>query len=285
MEKLRSYKIKNFDRYDAADIILKTFMIFICIFSLLALILPSLLVVIMSFNAGEYITFPPQGFSLRWYREMVNDWEIVSAAKVSLKSAAIVVIIDILLGVPAAWVLVRHRFRGSDLINSFIMTPLMLPGIVIGIGFLFFISLLGFQISFTTMVLSHVVVTLPYIVRLTMSRLINLDPRLEEASANLGASTIQTLWYIVLPKLIGGILAGAAFAFLMSFDNLTVSLFTASVRDRPLPLQVMYLLRFDVNPVVAAISSIEIFLAVLVIVAGNGMGGGSFALVGGETKK
>lgn len=285
MEKMKTYKIKSFDRYDAADILLKTIMIFICVFSLLALILPSLLVVVMSFNAGEYITFPPQGFSLRWYREMVNDWEIVSAAKVSLKAAAIVVVIDIILGVPAAWVLVRHSFRGSDLINSFIMMPLMLPGIVIGIGFLFFISLLGFQISFSTMVLSHVVVTLPYIVRLTMSRLINLDPRLEEASANLGASTIQTLWYIVLPKLIGGILAGAAFSFLMSFDNLTVSLFTSSVRDRPLPLQVMYLLRFDVNPVVAAISSIEIFLAILVIVAGSGMGGGSFALVGGKTEK
>lgn len=277
-------KLKKMDRYDAADIIVKTVMVIICIFSLLALLLPSLLVVIMSFNAGEYITFPPQGFSLRWYKEMINDWEIVSAAKVSIKAGIIVVAADIVLGVPAAWVLVREKFHGRELINSFLMSPLMLPGIIIGIGFLFFISLLGYSISFTAMVLSHIVVTVPYMIRLTMSRLLNLDPRLEEASSNLGANGFQTFRYVVLPKLLGGILAGAAFSFLMSFDNLTVSLFTASVRDRPLPLEVMYLLRYDVNPVVAAISTVEIILAVLMIIVANAIGGGAAVLAGGKQK-
>lgn len=281
MEKLKRMLL----RCDPADLAVKTVMAVICAVSLLALVLPSLLVVIMSFNAGDYITFPPQGFSLRWYEAMVSNWEIVSAAKVSVKAAAIVVVADMLLGVPAAWVLVRERFFGRELINSFLMSPLMLPGIIIGIGFLFFISLLGYQISFATMVISHVVVTVPYMIRLTMSRLINIDPRLEEASSNLGASFPQTFWYVILPKLAGGIIAGAAFSFLMSFDNLTVSLFTASVRDRPLPLQVMYLLRYDVNPVVAAISTVEIVLSVLMIVIANLIGGGAASLAGGKQKE
>lgn len=277
-------KLKRMDRYDWADILVKGIMTVIFVFSMLALILPSLLVIIMSFNSGEFITFPPDGLSLRWYREMIDNWEIKNAALVSLGAAAITTVADILIGVPAAWVLVRVRFRGRELINSFILSPLMLPGMIIGIGILFFFSLLGIDLSFWVMVLSHIVVTVPYTVRLTMARLLNLNPTLEEASKNLGASTAQTFLYVVLPKLIGGILSGAAFSFLMSFDNLTVSLFTSSIRARPLPLEVFYLLRYDVNPVVAAISTIEILLATGVLILGSAFGGGAGSLMGASSK-
>lgn len=277
-------KLKRMDKYDWADILVKGIMTVIFVFSMLALILPSLLVIIMSFNSGEFITFPPDGLSLRWYREMIDNWEIKNAALVSLGAAAITTVADILIGVPAAWVLVRVRFRGRELINSFILSPLMLPGMIIGIGILFFFSLLGIDLSFWVMVLSHIVVTVPYTVRLTMARLLNLNPTLEEASKNLGASTAQTFLYVVLPKLIGGILSGAAFSFLMSFDNLTVSLFTSSIRARPLPLEVFYLLRYDVNPVVAAISTIEILLATGVLILGSAFGGGAGSLMGASSK-
>ena len=206
------------------DMLLAAVLAVFCVVSLLALVFPSVLVVITSFNASDFLTFPPQGWSLRWYTAMAKNWEVRQAAWLSLKVAALVVAIDLLLGVPAAFPLTRARFRGRDFLATFILSPLMLPGIVIGIGLLFFYMLLGLSLSFSLLVISHVVVTLPFIVSLTSARLTTLDPTHEEAALNLGASQIQKFIHIVLPQLWPGVAAGAAFAFLLSFDNFTVSL-------------------------------------------------------------
>ncbi len=251
------------------DMLLAAVLAVFCVVSLLALMLPSVLVVITSFNASDFLTFPPQGWSLRWYTAMAKNWEVRQAAWLSLKVAALVVAIDLLLGVPAAFPLTRGRFRGRDFLGTFILSPLMLPGIVIGIGLLFFYMLLGLSLSFSLLVISHVVVTLPFIVSLTSARLTTLDPTYEEAALNLGASQVQKFIHIVLPQLWPGIAAGAAFAFLLSFDNFTVSLFTASDRLRPLPIVLFYLLRYDINPLVGAVSSLEIVLALLVLLVGS----------------
>ena len=237
--------------------------------SLLALVFPSVLVVITSFNASDFLTFPPQGWSLRWYQAMAGNWEVRQAATLSLKVAALVVAIDLLLGVPAAFPLTRARFRGRELLRTFLFSPLMLPGIVIGIGLLFFFMLLGWSLSLPLLVISHVVVTLPFIVSMTSARLAVLDPTYEEAALSLGASQVQKFAHIVLPQLWPGIAAGAAFAFLLSFDNFTVSLFTASDRLRPLPIVLFYLLRYDINPLVGAVSSLEIGLALFVLLVGS----------------
>src|SRR5947208_7648604 len=251
------------------DMLLAAVLAVFCVVSLLALVFPSVLVVITSFNASDFLTFPPQGWSLRWYAAMAKNWEVRQAAWLSLKVAALVVAIDLLLGVPAAFPLTRARFRGRAFLATFILSPLMLPGIVIGIGLLFFYMLLGLSLSFSLLVISHVVVTLPFIVSLTSARLTTLDPTHEEAALNLGASQIQKFIHIVLPQLWPGVAAGAAFAFLLSFDNFTVSLFTASDRLRPLPIVLFYLLRYDINPKVGAVSSLEIGLALLVLLVGS----------------
>jgi len=241
----------------------------LCTVSLVGLVFPSILVVISSFNASEFLTFPPQGWSLRWYAAMAQNWEVRQAALLSLKVALLVVALDLMLGVPAAFPLVRSRFRGRDFLMTFILSPLMLPGIVIGIGLLFFYMLLGLALSLPLLVISHVVVTLPFIVSMTSARLVTLDVTYEEAALNLGASQVQKFAHIVLPQLWPGIAAGAAFAFLLSFDNFTVSLFTASDRLRPLPIVLFYLLRYDINPMVGAISSLEIALALVVLLTGS----------------
>ena len=241
----------------------------LCAISLIALVFPSLLVVISSFNASDFLTFPPQGWSLRWYSAMVRNWEIRQSALLSLKVAALVVVLDVVIGVPAAFPLVRSRFRGRDFLMTFILSPLMLPGIVIGIGLLFFYMLMGLALSFPLLVISHVVVTLPFVISMTSARLSTLDVTYEEAALNLGASQVQKFVHIVLPQLWPGAAAGAAFAFLLSFDNFTVSLFTASDRLRPLPIVLFYLLRYDINPMVGAVSSLEIALALLILLVGS----------------
>lgn len=253
----------------AGDVLLAAALGTLSAVSLLALVSPSVLVVIASLNASDFLTFPPQGWSLRWYHALIDNWELRQAAALSLKVALLVGAIDVLLGVPAAFSLTRGRFRGRELLMTFILSPLMLPGIVIGIGLLFFYMLLGFSLSFPLLVISHVVVTLPLVVSMTSARLATLDPTYEEAALGLGASQAQKFAHIVLPQLWPGIAAGAAFAFLLSFDNFTVSLFTASDRLRPLPIVLFYLLRYDINPVVGAVSSLEIGLALLVLLIGS----------------
>lgn len=253
----------------AADRVLVGVLGLLSTITLVALVLPSILVVISSFNASEFLTFPPQGWSLRWYATMAQNWEVRQSALLSLKVALLVMAADLILGVPAAFPLVRARFRGRDFLMTFILSPLMLPGLVIGIGLLFFYMLMGMSLSLPQLVISHIVVTLPFIISMTSARLATLDVTFEEAALNLGASQLQKFVHIVLPQLWPGIAAGAAFAFLLSFDNFTVSLFTASDRLRPLPIVLFYLLRYDINPMVGAISSLEIILALAVLIVGS----------------
>jgi len=160
---------------------------------------------------------------------------------------------------------VRGEFKGKPLITSFLLAPIMLPGIVIGIAILVFYSILGLSQSIPLMILSHVVFTLPFVIRLTMARMERANVSLEEAASSLGASTWQTFFHVLLPQLKPGIIGGAGFAFLNSFDNLTISLFTAPVRDRPLPIELFYMTRFNLDPRVAAIAAIEFVFAFILV--------------------
>src|SRR2546428_10801554 len=221
------------------DMLLAAVLAVFCVVSLLALVFPSVLVVITSFNASDFLTFPPQGWSLRRYAAMAKNWEVRQAAWLSLKVAALVVAIDLLLGVPAAFPLTRARFRGRDFLATFILSPLMLPGIVIGIGLLFFYMLLGLSLSFSLLVISHVVVTLPFIVSLTSARLTTLDPTYEEAALNLGASQVQKFIHIVLPQVWPGGGARGAPPSLPSLPHFPPPLSSPPRRPRP-PLALLF---------------------------------------------
>jgi putative spermidine/putrescine transport system permease protein len=232
---------------------------------LLSLIVPTLVVVIESFDTRRFIAFPPQGFSLARYQAVLHSDVLLSAAGLSLVCALITVSIDLLLAVPAAVALVRGRFRGRDVVTTFLLAPIMLPGIVIGVSILIFYSIFGASQSLLLMVLSHVVFTLPFVLRLTMARMERTDATLEEAAEGLGASYWQTFRFVLLPQLWPGIIAGGGFAFLNSFDNLTISLFTAPIRNRPLPIELFYMTRFDLDPRVSAIAAIEFLFALLLV--------------------
>jgi putative spermidine/putrescine transport system permease protein len=237
---------------------------------LLSLILPTLIVVIESFDTRRFIAFPPAGFSLDRYRAVFASDTIVSSAELSFVCALVVITLDVLLGVPAAIALVRGAFRGKAMLTAFLLSPIMLPGIVIGIAILIFFSLLGFSPSLPLMVLSHVVFTLPFLMRLTMARMERTNVTLDEAAANLGASRWQVFRHVLLPQLWPGLIAGAGFSFLNSFDNLTISLFTAPIRQRPLPIELFYMTRFDLDPRVAAIAALEFVFALVLVALASG---------------
>jgi putative spermidine/putrescine transport system permease protein len=232
---------------------------------LLYLLLPTLIIVFASFTASEHIAFPPQGLSLRWF---VRLWEIpevrVSAWR-SLYVALGATAVSIGLGVAAAFPLVRSSFPGREALNAFLMSPLILPSLVYGLAALMFVSAVGVPLSIPVLVLSHVAIVVPYVIRTTAASLVLLDPDLEEAARSLGANTWQTFLRVILPNLLPGIATGGAFAFISSFDNLTVSLFLAGPRVETLPIRLFAMINFDLDPAAAAISAVLVVVAFAVV--------------------
>lgn len=232
---------------------------------LLSLVLPTLIVIVESFDTRRFIAFPPQGFSFDRYVAVFHSDFLIQAAELSFACSLVTIALDCVLGIPAAIALVRGQFKGKALLTAFLLSPIMLPGIVIGIAILIFYSALGATQSIPLMIVSHVVFTLPFMIRLTMSRMERTDQTLEEAAQSLGAGTWQTFRFILLPQLWPGIVAGAGFSFLNSFDNLTISLFTAPIRQRPLPIELFYMTRFDLDPRVSAVAALEFTFALLLV--------------------
>ncbi len=238
-------------------------------FSLLLLVAPSLIVVAISFEPRGFIAFPPSGFSLRWYEHVFSNRQLTDSVVVSLWVSLAVASITLALGVPAAFASVRGTFAGKAAANAFLLAPQMMPGMVIGIASLFFGAYFAFRASNAMLILALSVFCLPFVIRIAMARLAGLDPRLDEASANLGAGKFETFVRVTLPQLGPALVAAAAFTFIEAFDNVTVALFTSDVRGRPLPVELYYLVQYDSTPAIAAISALEIGLsfAIMLVLA------------------
>ncbi|MDX1413792.1 MAG: ABC transporter permease [Candidatus Promineifilaceae bacterium] len=246
---------------------------------LFALFLPMAVIVIVSFDSGPILRFPPEAFSFERYAAILELGGFLDSVRLSIIVALAVVAIDMLLGVPASIALVRGKFPGKSFIIGFLQSPMMIPGIVVGISMLFYVSFAGFNVSVPLMTLSHVVITLPFVIAITYARMQSADVTLEEAGKNLGAGSWQVFRHILLPYLMPGIVGGAAFAFLLSLDNLPTSLFTAPIIDVPMPVYLFRLLIYNINPIVAPIATLQIILTLVVLfVASRTIGTG--ALVG-----
>lgn len=229
------------------------------------LVLPTLVVILASFTSTSYLSFPPAGLSLRWYARLLANNEILRAARTSLIVAMLATAGALGLGVLTAFPLVRGRFRGRDAVLAFTLAPIMLPSIVLGIALLFFFGFLGIRLSLSTLVVSHILITFPYVVRTSAAALLQVEAVLEEAAANLGATPRQTLRHVTLPLLTPGLAVGAGFAFVESFDNLALSIFVAGQRQETLPMRLFQLLVSDIDPVVAAVSATLIAASFVVL--------------------
>lgn len=249
-----------------SDILGTLLLLSLALVALLALLLPMAVIVIVSFDTGPILRFPPESFAFERYAAILELHGFVEALQLSLWVATVTVLVDLLLGVPAAIALVRGTFPGKPFFVGFLQSPMMIPGIVIGISILFFLSFARVNVSVPLMMLSHVVITLPFLVRITYARMESADRLLEEAAEDLGASQWQIFRHILLPHLMPGIIGGSAFAFLLSFDNLPTSIFTAPVTDPPLPVYLFRLLIYNIDPIVAPIATLQILITFLVLV-------------------
>lgn len=238
----------------------------IAIFSLALLLLPSLIVVLISFDTRAFISFPPQGFTLRWYMQVFNHPVLLGAMWTSFKVGLGVTALCILLGLPTALACVRGQFRGRTALSIYVIVPHMVPGIVLGVAILFTGALFGVGPSIRLQTIALTVFVLAVMVRTVMARLQRLDPLLEQAAANLGATRFQAFLTITLPLIMPAVLAGSVFTFVEGFDNLSVTIFTHGFRDRPLPIELLAIVQQTSSPMVAALSGVQIMLAIVALV-------------------
>lgn len=228
------------------------------------LLFPAVIVVIAAVNAGNYLTFPPQGFSLRWIEKFLREPYFYNAYLFSFLLATLTALSSTAIGTMAAIALARIRFHGRALVRSLFITPLMLPGVVLGLAlYTFYVSFrLPFFRSLSGLLIGHVVFTMPFVIGTVSAALYNFDLSLEEAARSLGARPLQAFFKITLPIIGSGIVAGFVFAFIMSFGAFDISLFLATPDLSPLPITLYNSLRYQFEPTVAAAGAFAIFLVV-----------------------
>ena len=230
------------------------------------LLSPIVVVLIASMTAADFVSFPPKGFSFRWYVEIAKRPDFLESALISLVLASLTALGATILAVPAAIGLVRYRFPGREFLSALFLSPLMLPSVVIGIALLQSASRLGVLGNPVVLWLAHVLIATPYCLRLLMASLTGFDRNLERAALNLGASRLQAFTRVVLPLIAPGAAAGAAFAFVVSFDDLVVSMFLSSPTLVTLPVRIYNFIDQSSSPLITAVGSLLILVAIVMVV-------------------
>lgn len=232
---------------------------------LIFLVAPLIVVIGISFNEGAVFKFPPEGFSLRWYKWVFQRAHIVRALRNSAILATFTAIVSTSLGIVTTYTLHRYKFRGRDLIMLLILAPLLLPRVITGMSMLISSSRIGMMSSPFILALAHLLITLPFSVRIISAALPNLDMAYEEAAMILGASRLYTFYKILIPLLKPAIVSSILFVFVASFSDTGASIFLASQKSEPIAVALFRYFDTGQDPGVAALSVVFIGLAIIVI--------------------
>jgi putative spermidine/putrescine transport system permease protein len=234
--------------------------------TILYLIAPTLVIVPMSFTEARILSFPPEGFSLEWYGQMFSDRQWASALANSAQVAVLTATLSVVLGTLAALALARGRFRGRTVVNGLVLAPLIVPIVIIGIGMFSLFVRWRISGSLVGLVLAHTALAVPFVVVSVTASLRTMDRNLELAAANLGATPRQTFLRVTLPNIVPGVIAGAIFAFITSWDEVVVSIFLTSARFRTLPVEMWEQVRTAVDPTVAAVATTLLVVTTVLLV-------------------
>lgn len=228
---------------------------------------PLAIVCIVAFTPEGYLSLPTRGPSLRWFRAIFAYPEFLRAFYASFWLAALSSSVAITLAVPAALAIARYRFPGREAITALFMSPLMVPHVVLGIAFLRFFSQIGLSGTFTGLVLSHVIVILPFALRLVLAASYGIDRRIEHAAISLGADTLTVFRRVTLPLILPGVVSGWLLAAINSFDEVTMTVFIASPATTTLPVRMFLYIQDNIDPLIAAVSACLIALTAGLLLA------------------
>jgi putative spermidine/putrescine transport system permease protein len=233
------------------------------------LLTPLVVTVAVSFGSSAIFTLPPPDWSFKWYARLAATRGLASALITSVQIAALSTLIALFLGTLCSIALVRGRFPGREAISTFLVSPLMLPGLVIGIGMLQGFRAVGLREVWTSLLVAHAVITMPFVVRTVFGALSLFDFSLIDAARTLGCSYLAALRKVLAPALAPAFLTSGMFAFLASMDNYPISIFFTDAWTKTLPIQMLQYVEESPDPTIAAISAGLILLAVVAMFIGD----------------
>ncbi|MGV8832267.1 MAG: ABC transporter permease [Devosia sp.] len=246
-------------------------MLILAILGFVYLLAPIVVVVLAGLTAGEFLTFPPKGFSFRWVIAFLQSDSYLSAFFFSFRLALMTMIVSTILGTAAALFLSRSHFFGRNAMRAFFLSPIVLPGVVIGFAlFAFYISTgIGLTRTIWGLWIGHIIYSTPYVIGTVGAALASYDVSLDEASRSLGASPWRTFRRVTFPNISQGIQAGSIFAFIVSFGQFEVSLFLSAPNSEPLPIAMYNSLRYKFDPSAAAAGIFAIMLVTASVLLTN----------------
>lgn len=246
---------------------------FVCGLVIVYMLVPLAIVVIISFSSAPFLTFPPPGFSLQWYKAVLDPvWldALMTSAIVMVPAASLATT----LGLGAALALQRPGFPFAGPLRGLLMSPLVVPVIITGAATYGLFRFLGLQGTRTGLVLAHAVLSIPYALATISTSLQVVDPRLGQAAASLGSAPLRTFFFVTFPMIRAGVFSSFLFSLVISFDELVVSLFISSPEARPITVQMWSNIRGDVDPTIAALATLLFLFALVILlveaVIGNG---------------
>ncbi|PPD13618.1 MAG: ABC transporter permease [Methylobacterium sp.] len=242
---------------------------FVAALAVIFLLSPLVITIAVSFGDSAVFSLPPPGWSTRWYERLPNTRGLAASLGTSVQIAALSTLVSLVLGTLCAIALVRGEFRGREAIATFLVSPLMLPGLVVGIAMLQGFRAMGLRDAWLSLLVAHVIITMPYVVRTVLASLSLFDFTLIEAARTLGCNTMQALRKVMVPALAPAFLTSGMFAFLASMDNYPISIFFTDAWTKTLPIQMLQLVEERPDPMIAAVSTLLILLAILAMIIGD----------------
>lgn len=231
---------------------------------LVFLFLPILIIIFFSFSGSSSLSFPVGELTFKWYKEMFGDRLIINSLKHSLFVAIIVSTVSGVLGTLSSFALNKYKFRGNNALSMFYMIPLTLPGLILGISILLFFNFIEITLSLITVVISHIVFCVPFVILIMNSRLENMDFSIAEAGQDLGANPFQVFFKVIFPIIRPSYLGAMLITFALSFDEFVVTFFTVGSKNT-IPIVIWGMMRMGVSPVINAISSLIIIVSIILI--------------------
>jgi putative spermidine/putrescine transport system permease protein len=230
------------------------------------LLLPIVFIVLLSFGSSQWLVFPPPGWTLKWYEQFFSNPDWMQAAYTSLKVALLTTACAVALGLPCAFALVRGKFPGRELLYALFTLPMIVPLVIIAVAVYALFLKLGYTGTLLAFVISHVIVALPFTIISIINSLKLFDQSIEDAAVICGASRLQAIVKVTFPAIRPGMMAGALFAFLVSWDEVVLSVMMASPSLQTLPVKMWTTLRQDLTPVIAVASTLLIGLSLLIMI-------------------
>jgi putative spermidine/putrescine transport system permease protein len=239
----------------------------LAVLTLLYLVMPVLAIVPLSFSSSTFLVYPIPGWSLRWYQNLIASDEWRMAAKNSFIVAPSATALATVLGTLAAIGLTKANFRGKALLMAVLISPMIVPVVVVGVGMYLFFAPLGLANTYAGLIMAHAALGVPFVVTTVAATLQGFNFNLVRASLSLGANPLQTFFRITLPVIAPGVISGALFAFATSFDEVVVTLFLAGADQTTLPRQMFTGIRENISPTIAALATILIVFSTCLLLA------------------